>query len=388
VITRWLTYIRLFDFDVKHIPGSKNGAADSLSRRGRGPDDESDDDPDDYFESKLYSVTAAPSSAGLLAHIYLCEDEYTGDDLILGRYLETLERPEGLRNEDYQKLRKKSRDFLVRDGRLFKRSRKRGLPPRRVVGLKDQKLAIIEELHDEGGHKGKQRTFDQVRRRYQWKGQYDDVAEFVETCEVCERRARNRYEEPMKSTWTVMVWAKIGVDVVYMPPTLGGYGFIVFARDGLSGWVEGRAIKVANSRNVAKFIYEDIICRHGSPLRIVMDNGAENLDLTKDLLERYRIRQTFVSRYHPQANGLVERGYESIVNSLAKYSKKPGDWVEHLALALWADRISVRRSTGYSAFELVYGRECLLPVELSVMSWSLIDWDSVKDRDDLILARM
>lgn len=60
--------------------------------------------------------------------------------------------------------------------------------------------------------------------------------------------------------------------------------------------------------------------------------------------------------YHPQANGLVERGHESIVNSLAKYSKEPGYWVKHLSLALWADWISVRRSTGYSPFELVYGR--------------------------------
>jgi hypothetical protein len=44
-------------------------------------------------------------------------------------------------------------DFLIRNGYLFKRSRKRGLPPRRVVGLKEQRLAIIRELHDEIGHR-------------------------------------------------------------------------------------------------------------------------------------------------------------------------------------------------------------------------------------------
>jgi hypothetical protein len=54
MITRWLAYIRLFDFDVKHIPGSKNGAADDLSRRGKAPEDESDSDPDEYFESDGY----------------------------------------------------------------------------------------------------------------------------------------------------------------------------------------------------------------------------------------------------------------------------------------------------------------------------------------------
>jgi len=173
-------------------------------------------------------------------------------------------------------------------------------------------------------------------------------------------------------------------------PESGVFKFIVFATDDLSGWVEGRAIQAANSWNVAKFIYEDVICRHGCPRRIVMDGGGENMSLTKDLLEHYRIRRTVVSAYHPQANGLVERGHDSIVNSLSKYcAHRPGDWVQYLSLALWADRVSVRRSTGYSAFELLYGRDCLLPVQFSVLSWSMVDWEGeVRTHEDLLLARM
>ena len=113
------------------------------------------------------------------------------------------------------------------------------------------------------------------------------------------------------------------------------------------------------------------------------------MDLTKELLEHYRIRRTVVSAYHPQANGLVERGHDSIVNSLSKYSNKVGDWVKYLPLALWADRVSVRRSTGYSAFEMVYGRECILPVQFSSLSWSMVDWEGeVRTHEDLLLARM
>jgi len=82
-------------------------------------------------------------------------------------------------------------------------------------------------------------------------------------------------------------------------PESNGFKFIVFARDDLSGWVEGHAIRNADSKNVAKFIYEDVICRHGCPLRFVLDGGSENMDLTKDLLEHYRIQRTVVSAYHP-----------------------------------------------------------------------------------------
>jgi hypothetical protein len=106
------------------------------------------------------------------------------------------------------------------------------------------------------------------------------------------------------------------------------------------------------------------------------------------LLTRYKIRNLRISAYHPQSNGLVERGHGPIVNSLAKFKDRPGTWVDHLHLALWADRVSVRRSTGYTAFELLYGRDCILPVELSIASWSMVDWNDVRTREDLILARM
>jgi hypothetical protein len=294
MMTRWLSYIRLFDFDVKHLPGNKNGGADALSRRGQAPEDNKEDETeaDDYFDAKLYSITAANPLYNL-SRVYLHEADYDSEDLILGQYLETLERPDGLTDLEYQKLRKKAWTFLVRDGHLFKRSRKRGIPPRRVFGLPEQRLEIIRELHHENGHRAKQSTYEHIARRYQWKGMYDDVVKYVQSCEECQRRARARYEEPLHPTWSIIVWEKVGIDIVHMPDS-GGFKFIVFARDDLSGWVEGRAIRVANSKSVAKFIYEDIICRHGCPRRLVLDGGSENMDLTRDLLEHYRIRRTIV----------------------------------------------------------------------------------------------
>jgi hypothetical protein len=184
------------------------------------------------------------------------------------------------------------------------------------------------------------------------------------------------------------VWEKVGLDVVHMPNS-SGYKYIVFARDDLSGWVEGRALTAANSKNVAKFLYEEVIARHGCPRRIVVDGGSENKGFVEELLDAFRIRRIGVSAYHPQSNGLVERGHAPIVNSLSKYCRENKKaWFQYLTLALWADRISVRRPTGYSAFRLLYGRDCILPVELAVSSWSTVDWGDVRSREDLLAARM
>ena len=129
-------------------------------------------------------------------------------------------------------------------------------------------------------------------------------------------------------------------------PKSGGYKYIVFARDDLSGWVEGRALTAANSKNVAKFLYEDVISRHGCPMKIVVDGGSENKGFVEELLDCFRVRRIEISAYHPQSNGLVERGHAPIVNSLSKYcSQNKKAWYQYLALALWADRISVQRPT-------------------------------------------
>ena len=185
-----------------------------------------------------------------------------------------------------------------------------------------------------------------------------------------------------------MLWEKVGLDVVHMPAS-GGFKFIVFARDDLSGWVEGRALSSANSKAVAKFLMEEVISRHGCPVKIVVDGGAENKKFVTDLMEAMRVKRVEISAYHPQSNGLVERGHGPIVNTLSKLSKeRKKEWSQYLPFALWADRVAIRRSTGYSAFRLLYGRECILPIELSSTSWSRIDWLGIRTREDLIAARI
>jgi len=122
------------------------------------------------------------------------------------------------------------------------------------------------------------------------------------------------------------VWDKVGLGIVYMPRSEEG-SYLVLARDDLSGWVEGRAIDAVNSFNVSKFLYEEVVCRHRCPRRIVLDGGKENMDLTRSLLENYRIQNTIISVYHPQTAGLVERGHAPVINSLAKYCQhSPSSW--------------------------------------------------------------
>lgn len=201
MITRWLTYIRLFHFDVRHIPGVKNGAADALSRRGHAAEDSDEkDDVDEFFDAKLYSTWVGQLQKSLIARVWLVEEEYEGEDRRIAEYLKTLRRPAELSEQEFRSFRKKALLFLVRDGHLYKRGRKRGFLHRRVIGFNRQRLEILTELHDQTGHRGRQITYDHVSRRYQWKGMWDDVVEYVKSCEKCQKRAKIRYEKPLHPT--------------------------------------------------------------------------------------------------------------------------------------------------------------------------------------------
>ena len=60
LVMKWVAWIRLFDFEVKHIPGKKHTAANGLSRRGATPDkmkeEAKEEDIDDFIDAQLDSL--------------------------------------------------------------------------------------------------------------------------------------------------------------------------------------------------------------------------------------------------------------------------------------------------------------------------------------------
>ena len=68
-----------------------------------------------------------------------------------------------------------------------------------MMGLPAQRQEILKELYDEMGHRKWQGTYNHVARRYQWKRIYDDVINYIKSCEECQRTTRIHYEEPLQS---------------------------------------------------------------------------------------------------------------------------------------------------------------------------------------------
>ena len=382
----------MFTFEIKHVAGKRHSGPDALSRRRRSPDDSEGEDPEeleDYIDLELSSAYILPQIAEPNNQIpqpndipHDAQPEDMPENLQrIKTYLLTLQRPPGMTDKQFDSFKQYALCFLVIDGLLFRRT-KANMAPKRVIWNPQKQQEIIRQLHDESGHRATKATYKKIALRYWWKGLYRDVEKWVKTCEPCQIRAPIRVTEELRPSLDNALWARVGLDVVYMPHD-AGFSKIVALRDYLTGWLEAKAVKSADSRTISAFLYEWIV-RFGIMGELLCDGGSENKKLTMQMINRYRIRNIRVSSYHPQANGLIERGHQPIVDALAKLGKK---WVANLALVIWADRITTRASTGYSPFRLVFGQDCVLPVELTAYSWAYINWINVKTTAELLAAR-
>ena len=153
-------------------------------------------------------------------------------------------------------------------------------------------------------------------------------------------------------------------------PRNAGFKYFVAMRDDFSRWLEAKAIRNADAKTIAAFIYEWFV-RFGVPGRIVFDGGGENKGVAREFMKRHNTRNVPIAAYHLQSNRLIQRGHQPIIDALAKLGPH---WVEHLPAILWADRITTRRSTGFAPYKLVFGQDCVLPVETEAMTWAMVNW--------------
>ena len=83
------------------------------------------------------------------------------------------------------------------------------------------------------------------------------------------------------------------------------------------------------------------------------------------LLQKYHIQHRITSPYHPQANGKVE-STNKVIEAILTKTVKSHCWANSLPKALWAYHTTWRNTTGFSPYDLVYGKSVVFPIELEI----------------------
>ena len=127
-------------------------------------------------------------------------------------------------------------------------------------------------------------------------------------------------------------------------------------------WIEIAPLNEITSEKICNALLS-IFTKFGFPSIILSDNGTQFLShLTQAFTKMLQITQVFSARYHPQSNGCVERANQSIKIMIDKVCiDKPKEWDLFLPMILFAYRTSIHEATGYSPFQLLFGRQPKTP---------------------------
>jgi len=240
-----------------------------------------------------------------------------------------------------------------------------------IVLPRSYRRDFIRSVHSgiTGGHLGRSKTEEQVRRRAYWPSWREDVATEVRKCEECCRYHRGSApkQTPLHPFFVGEPFEMISIDITGKHPrSYRGNEFIVTIVDIFTKWAEAIPVRTHIAPVVAKVLLDHIISRFGTPSKILSDQGREfESNLFQELCSKLEIHKVRSSPYTPSTNGCVERFHRTLNSMLAKViTDNQRDWDDRLSAVMAAYRSARHESTGFSPNFLVFGHENRAPIDL------------------------
>ncbi|GFY14175.1 retrovirus-related Pol polyprotein from transposon 17.6 [Trichonephila clavipes] len=155
-----------------------------------------------------------------------------------------------------------------------------------------------------------------------------------------------------------------------------GNKWIIVCTDYSTRYAITKALPTAEVAEIAKFLLEEIVLRHGAPRVIITDRGAVfRSRLVSSLVNLCNIDHRFTTAYHPQTNGLTERFNKTLADMLSMYvDVEQKNWDEILPFVTFAYNTAKQETTGFTPFYLLHGREAETTLD-TMLPFCLNDFD-------------
>ena len=247
------------------------------------------------------------------------------------------------------------------------------------------RLDVLRSYHDSiagGGHLGIQKTFEAIRQKFYWPHMYQDVQDYVLSCDVCQRVKVDRRQPrvPMTNMPITDTFDSWHIDFLGPLPRTeeGSYAFILLVVDRYSRWSEAFPMRDQDAKSVAKVLFNEIFARYGAPRVLVSDRGTQFMSrLVSALCEMFDVTRHHCSSYHAKTNSACERTNSTIAQTLRAYTdENQKNWADFLPAAMMALRSSPASGTGLSPFHLLFGKEMNLPIDTSLIPKTTLGLDA------------
>jgi hypothetical protein len=277
------------------------------------------------------------------------------------------------RNVKAARILRRSKGFVLVDGKLYRRGARSGVLMKCVT--KEDGYDILREIHEGvcGNHVASRTLVGKAyRASFWWPTAVINAEDLVRRCQNCQFFGKQTHVPAhslitIPPSWPFACWS---LDMIGpFTTTPGGITHVLVAINKFTKWIEYKPIAKLMPDRVVDFI-SDILHRFSFPNTIITDLGSNfTANQFWEFYENACIEVKYVSVAHPRANGQVERANGLIIDGLKKRlydenSNKGGKWVHELPHVVWGLRTQPSKATGQTPFFLVYGSEAILPVDI------------------------
>lgn len=226
-----------------------------------------------------------------------------------------------------------------------------------------------------------------LRVGFYWPTLFVDVHKRVCTCHQCQIFERKNkllplYLKPISVEVPCQQWGLDFIGEIH-PSTSTQQKWILTVIYYFTKWIEEVPIRQAIDWVIIQFMESNILSRFGCPHKIITDNVVSFKSKNMvDFCNIYHIVLWHSTSYYSQGNGLVESSNKSLVNIIKKVlQENKKSWHKKLINALWANRVSTKKSIGMSPFQLVYGVDAVFPTSLGILVLKILQKLEVESND-------
>lgn len=257
--------------------------------------------------------------------------------------------------------------FELKSNLLYRARKSEGDITYQFVTPTSFQSSILSWLYEDMGHLGFDRTLDLVRSRFHWPKMAKDIENQIKTCGRCLRRKTlPEKSAPLVNIQTTRPMELVCIEYLSLEPDSKNTKDILVITDHFTKYAVALPTKDQKATTVAKCFWEQFLIHYGFPERILSDQGRDfESRLIQELCALAGIKKVHTSPYHPRTNP-VERFNRTLLSMLGTLKDKEKTyWCDFVKPLTHAYNCTKNDVTGFSPYELMFGRRPRLPVDIA-----------------------
>jgi len=392
---RWVATLSDYDFDIVYRPGRTNVAADRMSRYPSTKEPIIEQELEEkiidnktikaicntiyvspfieilpHQNVNIVDVTDSPGETMAQIEVREIRKQQREDPIIGVWYRATIDKMPPQKqiissNPKHQTMNRNFKHFHMIRGILYRKTEDNGQQVNQLVLPSAFTHQVLQGLHNDVGHPGKDRTSSLVRERFYWPGYIAEIERWVQQCGRCLRRKSTTKKAPMVSIESNYPLERVCIDYLTVDQCQGNIENILVITDHYTKYSVAVPTRNQTAKTTADALLNNFFLHYGIPNKLHSDQGRNfESELMKELCQLMDIKKTRTTIYHPMCNGQTERYNRTLLDMLGTLEQdQKKNWKKYLPNLVYAYNATKHESTGYSPFELMFGRKPKLPID-------------------------